>query len=69
MSSSKGNGNERLVVVHDVLGTLFGLNAPIEALQDTFANQLKDMNAPAVFAELIIMVSSHFASPKHVEED
>lgn len=54
MSSHK---SERLVVVHDVLGTLFGLGAPIEALQEVFADQLRDMNAPAVFAELIIMVS------------
>lgn len=53
MSSS---GSERLVVVHDVLGTLFGLEAPIEALQSIFAEQLKAMNAPAIFAELIIMV-------------
>jgi hypothetical protein len=53
MSSSS---SERLVIVHDVLGTLFGLEAPIEALQSIFAEQLKAMNAPAILAELIIMV-------------
>jgi len=47
----------RIVVVHDVLGTLFSLTAPIRELESIFADQFKDENAPPILAELIIMVS------------
>lgn len=44
------------VVVHDVLGTLFDLSAPIEELKAMCAKGLQ--GAPDHFAELIVMVSS-----------
>jgi hypothetical protein len=47
----------RLVIVHDVLGTLFSLSSPIEELQAIFADQFKAAESPAILAELIIMVS------------
>lgn len=47
----------RLVIVHDVLGTLFGLEAPIDELQSLFGEQVSDR----MFAELIVMVCIHGA--------
>lgn len=46
---------KNVVVVHDVLGTLFSLSSPIKTLQDIFGPQLQDY--PPNFAELIVMVS------------
>lgn len=48
-----------LVIVHDVLGTLFGLSRPIEALRSHFDDQLGGASTPDVVkqrhADLIIM--------------
>ncbi|PRP79527.1 hypothetical protein PROFUN_12718 [Planoprotostelium fungivorum] len=43
----------RLVVVHDVLGTLFSLEAAIDELKDIFSQQLS--RAPPILPEIIIM--------------
>lgn len=48
----------RLVVVHDVLGTLFSLTSPINELLAIFADQLESEKAPPILAELIVMVSA-----------
>lgn len=46
----------RLVVVHDMFGTLFGLDACIDALVSLFPDQLKNDTAlPSIVPELVIM--------------
>ena len=45
---------KQIVVVHDVLGTLFDLEAAIDELKVLFAEQLK--GTPDILPELIVMV-------------
>lgn len=55
MSTDSSTGRH-LVVVHDVLGTLFSLTKPIEAVLDIFAPQLgADRRVRERYAELIVM--------------
>lgn len=51
----------RIVIVHDVLGTLFGLDAPIDEVLSIFREQLLDASSndkghARMFAELVVMV-------------
>lgn len=48
---------KRVIVVHDVLGTLFGFQGVIDELQSIFGDQVKDR----MFAELIVMDWYHAA--------
>ncbi|EST07874.1 Platelet-activating factor acetylhydrolase [Kalmanozyma brasiliensis GHG001] len=45
----------RLVIVHDMFGTLFGLDACIDALKGLFKDQLEAEGVPKIVPELVIM--------------
>lgn len=64
MSTSTSTRQRRVIIVHDVLGTLFSLTEPIAVLKDLFADQLgSDAGVADKFAELIIMVRIYHNEP------
>lgn len=49
--------NRTLIIVHDVLGTLFSLEAPIGVLLEEFGSQLgSESDVRRRFGELVVMV-------------
>ncbi|CBQ72162.1 related to platelet-activating factor acetylhydrolase precursor [Sporisorium reilianum SRZ2] len=55
-ASTQAGPPSRLVIVHDMFGTLFGLSACIEALTSLFPDQLEEaQGVPAIVPELVIM--------------
>jgi hypothetical protein len=57
-SSTSQPKGKTLIIVHDVLGTLFDLSAPIAVIKKLFASQLgPDPVVADRYAELIVMVS------------
>ncbi|SPO23459.1 related to platelet-activating factor acetylhydrolase precursor [Ustilago trichophora] len=56
VASQTAGPPSRLVIVHDMFGTLFGLDACIEALQSLFPDQLEPKEGvPKIVPELVIM--------------
>ncbi|CAO1631423.1 unnamed protein product [Parajaminaea phylloscopi] len=59
---SDATTRRRLIVVHDVLGTLFSLSRPIQVVLDLFGSQLgSDERVRERFAELVVMDWYHCA--------
>ncbi|UTT93830.1 hypothetical protein NDA17_002483 [Ustilago hordei] len=55
-ASARVRPPSRLVIVHDMFGTLFGLGACIEALVSLFPDQLKEAKGmPKIVPELVVM--------------